>query len=159
MLDDPIHIHIHNENPNIERLMFTILREIRTIKRMEIQEMADLSGLETEVANLDTVEASVEALVQHLADEVEAAGTDQAKLDDLVGKIRGDSGKFADLVTANTPAEPAPTPEPEPVPEPTPEPVPTDGGDTSVPTGDETPNPEPAPVDEPTVPADGVVVP
>lgn len=74
--------------------------------------MADLSALATEIADNTEVTASASTLIQRLADEIEAAGTDQAALDALVEQLRSNDTTLADAVVANTPAEETPTVDP-----------------------------------------------
>jgi vacuolar-type H+-ATPase subunit I/STV1 len=113
-------VHIHNADPQIKELLHVILQEIRTLQHMEMNEMADLQALATEVEAITDVENAVEIVLGRLADQIERAGVDQAQLDDLVSKLRTERTDLAAAVVAYTPAEPAPTPEPAPAPEPVP---------------------------------------
>lgn len=84
----------------------------------EAQLMTDLSTLVSEVqANSDAVDSAV-VLLTTLADDLEAAGTDQAAIDAVVTQLRTNSQELAEAVVANTPAAVEPTPAP-PVDEPT----------------------------------------
>lgn len=70
--------------------------------------MANLDALAQQVAAQRTVVDSVLALVQGLAVKLEAAGTDEAKLQELVSQLRGQDEELAAAVAANTPTPPAP---------------------------------------------------
>jgi ABC-type transporter Mla subunit MlaD len=119
--NQPIHIvmdvHVHHEppsptGPGIESQLADIRRLLAQLTQMEGAIMSDLTSLQAEVEANTTVVDSVKALVQRLADEIAAAGTDQPALDALVASLRANDGTLADLVTANTPVEtpPADTP-------------------------------------------------
>lgn len=84
---------------NLEVLMNLIITKGNII-------VADLSALQAAVSENTDVAASVEALVQHLADQITAAATDQAALDGLVAQLRANSSGIAASVVANTPAAP-----------------------------------------------------
>ena len=73
--------------------------------------MADLSAIQAEVTNETTVVASVVKLVNSLADQITAAGTDPVALQSIVDTMRANDTALADAVTAHTPAVvPAPVP-------------------------------------------------
>lgn len=57
-----------------------------------------------EIESLDDVETSVAALVNALADRIEASHGNPVKLTDLKTVLREDPGKIAKAVLANTPA-------------------------------------------------------
>lgn len=71
--------------------------------------MADLSALQNEVANNTTVEASAITLIQGLAAQITAAGTDPAKLAAIVTQLSTNDTQLAAAVAANTPAAPPAT--------------------------------------------------
>ena len=68
--------------------------------------MAKLDGLQAEVAKVAGVVDSAITLIQGLKAEIIAAGTDQAKLDDLVGQLDAKAAALAEAVAV----EPAPAP-------------------------------------------------
>lgn len=65
--------------------------------------MADLTAIQAEVTNETTVVASVVKLVNSLADQITAAGTDPAALQAIVDTMRANDTALADAVTAHTP--------------------------------------------------------
>lgn len=126
-----------------------------TIQREDMI-MADLSGVQAAVQQETDVTASAVTLLNQLADQVAALGTDQASVDALADQIRGQASALADAVTANTPAAaPAPTDPGTPVdpgqPAPPVDPLPVDTGGGDVPAPDappaDVPPVEPAPQD------------
>lgn len=72
--------------------------------------MATLADVQAAVANLNTVEASVVAMLQTLSDALKAAiaSNDPAALQAVVDSINADSTAMAAAVAANTPAAPTP---------------------------------------------------
>ncbi len=74
--------------------------------------MATLDDLTAAVAAEDTVIDSAVALIQGMADQLKAAGTDPVKLQSLQDDITAKTKALADAVSANTPAAPPPAPEP-----------------------------------------------
>lgn len=110
-------ITIEYTDPRLDELL-TLMRGL--IHQGEI-EMADLTSpaLADQIAQNTDVTASASDLISQLADAIEAAGTDQAQLDALVGQLRNDDTGLADAVAANTPAATEPTPGDVPVEEPT----------------------------------------
>jgi hypothetical protein len=84
------------------------------LKRIiEIQEtiMAALDTLTADVTANTSVTNSAIALINNLAAEITAAGTDPVALKALTDKLEANSAALAGAVTANTPAAPpAPAP-------------------------------------------------
>lgn len=70
--------------------------------------MANLDALTQQVEAQRTVVDSVLALIQGLADKVAAAGTDEAKLQQIVDDLRSQDDQLAAAVAANTPSEQPP---------------------------------------------------
>jgi len=68
--------------------------------------MAALDDLTTQVGQNTTVEGSAVTLIQGLAAQIAAAGTDPAKLSALQTQLKTSADALAAAVTANTPAEP-----------------------------------------------------
>ena len=100
-----IHIHVHLEpDPRIDR----ILQMLNQLTTEEKKTMVDLNNLTAEVrANGDAV-ASAVALIQGLAAQLEAAGTDPVALQELVHQLKNNDTQLANAVVANTPAETVP---------------------------------------------------
>jgi hypothetical protein len=65
----------------------------------------DFTALEAELTRDNDVNSSAATLIEKLADEIEAAGGDKAKLDELVAKLRAQSDALAAAVAANTPGQ------------------------------------------------------
>ena len=97
----PIEITINiPPDPRIDR----ILRAVHRLTHQGEETMADLSELRSAVAENTSVTDSVEVLVRNLADQLEAAGS-QEEIDAIVADLRNNSGDLSTLVTQNTPAE------------------------------------------------------
>lgn len=94
----------------INRKLDLILRALSIIYHEEQEVMADLSNqmsdLETAVANEETVTQSAVTLIQGLAQQIAAAGTDPAALQALTNQLNTTAQSLADAVAANTPASP-----------------------------------------------------
>jgi outer membrane murein-binding lipoprotein Lpp len=100
----------------IERLFAMVLADHRLdnakldfISNQLRQIMAKLDDLETEVGEMETVVESAIVLIKGLRDEIVAAGTDQAKLAALVGRLDAKGQALAEAVAANTPGDTDPT--------------------------------------------------
>jgi hypothetical protein len=95
-----IHFHFH-QGPDEEAM--TLLRQL-TIQGETI--MADLTDLQTAVANEHTVVQSAILLLNQLAQLVRDAGTDPAALADLADQIDAQAADLGAAVQANTPTAP-----------------------------------------------------
>lgn len=95
---------IQNSQQKILGLLNTLITEGKTI-------MADLTALTAQVAQNTTVEQSAVTLIQGLAAQIAAAGTDPVALAALVSQLNSSATALAAAVTANTPA-PSPSPAP-----------------------------------------------
>lgn len=82
---------------SIEELLKQILRKERKL-------MTLIEDLQREVAELTTVNDSVVTLLQNLKAQLEAAGTDPAKLQEIVNALDAQATRLADAVVANTPS-------------------------------------------------------
>lgn len=92
------------------------LLAFRSIHRQGKTIMADLTALTAQVAQNTSVEASAVTLIQGLAAQLAAAGTDPAALAALQSQLNTSATALAAAITANTPAAPpAPAPSPAPV--------------------------------------------
>lgn len=68
----------------------------------------ELDDLTAEVAAATTINQSALTLIQGLAAQIAAAGTDPAKLAALTASLRSSEDALSAAVTANTPASPTP---------------------------------------------------
>ncbi len=84
-----------------------IERKLDRILFLLEEEMADLTSLIAQVAENTTVEASAITLINGLAVQIAAAGTDPTKLAALQTQLKTSSDALAAAITANTPAAPA----------------------------------------------------
>lgn len=69
--------------------------------------MADLTQLTADVAAVKTVAESAITLLQGIKAQLDAAGTDPAKLAELSASLESTQAELAAAITANTPAAPA----------------------------------------------------
>lgn len=77
------------------------------------QIMADLSTLTADVANETSIDNAAIALIQGLAAQITAAGTDPVALKALTDQMEANAAALSAAVAANTPAAPpAPAPAP-----------------------------------------------
>lgn len=76
----------------------------------------ELDALTAQVAQNTSVEASAVTLIQGLAAQLAAAGTDPAKLSALQSQLNTSATALAAAITANTPAAPAAPSTPAPAP-------------------------------------------
>lgn len=85
-------------------------RDLRQLIQKVNAIMATLADVQAAVANLNTVEASVVAMLQTLSDALKAAiaSNDPAALQAVVDSINADSTAMAAAVAANTPAATTP---------------------------------------------------
>ncbi|MDQ6892181.1 MAG: hypothetical protein M3167_06190 [Acidobacteriota bacterium] len=68
--------------------------------------MKQLDDLTAEVAENTKVEESAKTLIEGLAEQIKAAGTDPAKLQALTDSLTASKADLAAAITANTPAAP-----------------------------------------------------
>ncbi len=83
-------------------LFLTIINNNKTKKIM-----LDFTSLNDAVSNETTLDNSIITLLDQIAEQVTSAGTDQAKLDDVVATIKGNSQNIVDAIKRRTPADPA----------------------------------------------------
>jgi peptidoglycan hydrolase CwlO-like protein len=101
----------------VKHLIGALHLRLEQIEQIERKIMAQLDDLITQVKANEDVEASAVALINGLAEKLQSAGTDTAKLQALQTEMKGSADKLAAAVAANTPATtPAPTPAATPVP-------------------------------------------
>lgn len=87
-----------------------ILDGVNDLKKGQQTEMADLTALQAEVANNTTVEQSAITLINGLAAQITAAGTDPVALAGIVTQLQDNDAKLAAAITANTATPPPPPP-------------------------------------------------
>ncbi len=80
------------------------------ILRGELKMSKELDDLTAEVAADTAVESSAVTLIQGLADQIKAAGTDPVALKALTDSLTTSSTALAAAVAANTPVAPPPPP-------------------------------------------------
>lgn len=89
---------------HIERLLLAL----RKFERKGGKKMTkELDDLQTSVAHNTDVEESAITLIQGLAAQIAAAGTDPVALQALTDSLNAESEKLAAAVAANTPAQPS----------------------------------------------------
>ena len=91
----------------VERKIDEILAAVKQGAQRMSQQLDDLTA---EVAAATTIEQSAVTLIQGLAAQLAAAGTDPAKLQALHDSLKASSDALAAAVAANTPAAPPATP-------------------------------------------------
>lgn len=96
-----------------------VLRRLAAIEAVLTQQgektMSALDDLTAQVAQTTSIEASAVTLIEGIAAELQAAGTDPAKLSALTSNLNASAKALAAAVAANTPAAP-PAPAPAPAP-------------------------------------------
>ncbi len=97
-------------------LLEAIYRAVLTLNEESEHMSKELDDLTAEVAAETTIDQSAVALINGLAAQITAAGTDPAKLAALTTQMKTQSGDLAAAITANSPKPPTPTPTPAPVP-------------------------------------------
>lgn len=98
------HHYFFHGNSAIEQKLDCILK---LLKKQGETIMADLTKLEADVATETTVTQSAVTLINGLAAQVTAAGTDPVKLKAVTDQMEANAAALAAAVTANTPAPPA----------------------------------------------------
>lgn len=92
-----IHIHHHYDDRKTDAKLDFIIQKLGKI-------MADLTTLETEVAENATVTESAITLLNGLKTALDEAGTDPVKLKALSDSLSNQTDSLAAAVSANTPA-------------------------------------------------------
>lgn len=88
----------------VERLLIAIARKLDIVIEKEIQMSKELDDLTAEVAADEAVESSAVTLINGLAAQITAAGTDPVALKALTDSLTTSSSALAAAVAANTPA-------------------------------------------------------
>lgn len=101
-----MHVHIHHHNHNDQAIEQKLDRILKLLTKNQEIIMADLSQLTADVtADTNAVTAAV-ALINGLAAQITAAGTDPVKLKALTDQLEANNAALAAAITANTPADP-----------------------------------------------------
>lgn len=95
-----VYIHLTQDDDKLDRIL-TLLTQVKTKEEHMSQQLDDLT---TEVQNATTVEQSAITLIQGLAAQLQAAGTDPVKLQALHDQLVQSDQALAAAVAANTPA-------------------------------------------------------
>jgi len=90
---------------NLELKIDKVLQIQEQILEIVRKEMASLDALSTQVQANTDVEASAVTLIQGIAAQLAAAGTDPAKLQALQDQLKNSADSLAAAVVANTPAQ------------------------------------------------------
>jgi hypothetical protein len=97
-------------DPELRTWLARLERKIDSLIRQGEIVMADLTQITAQVAANTSVEGSAATLIQGLAAQIAAAGTDPVALAALVSQLNTSETALAAAVAANTPAAPpAPT--------------------------------------------------
>ena len=88
---------------NINQKLDTIITLLKDIQGKEVRIMADLTALTAQVKANTDVEASAVLLIQGLAAQIGAAGTDPVALQGLQDQLKASADTLAAAVVANTP--------------------------------------------------------
>jgi hypothetical protein len=92
-----IDFYLHDETTSSHELLQLILQKVNSMS-------ASLDDLADKVAATKTVAQSAVVLIQGLKAQLDAAGTDPAKLKALSDSLADTDQQLADAITANTPA-------------------------------------------------------
>lgn len=95
-----------NSNKDVNRKLDQVLQNQALILGILRKEMAAIDDLTAQVAENTTVEGSAITLIQGIAAQLAAAGTDPAKLAALQTQLKASGDALAAAVAANTPAAP-----------------------------------------------------
>jgi hypothetical protein len=104
-----IDIFVHDareQDSRIEQMLQQVLRKLDIIKSKEDSMSVALDNLTAQVAQNTTIEASAITLIQGLAAQIAAAGTDPAALAALQASLNASATSLAAAIAANTPAAP-----------------------------------------------------
>ena len=110
-----IHLHIHvDQDPRIDLILTEVTKQTKKLNSLSIELkkeekaiMTDLTALTDAVTQDTDAVSSAITLINGLAAEIAAAGTDPVALQSLVDQLNTNSAALAEAVSANT-APPAP---------------------------------------------------
>ena len=87
--------------------LFFLIRAVRRINERWDKMSKEMDDLTAQVAAQTTVEQSAITLIEGLAAQLAAAGTDPAKLAALTTQLKTSADALSAAITANTPVAPA----------------------------------------------------
>jgi ABC-type transporter Mla MlaB component len=93
-----------HEWDRLKSTLADIQTKVNQLLNQENKIMASLDALQAEVARNTTVESSALALIQGLAAQITAAGTDPVKLKAITDQLTNNDDALASAVAQNTPA-------------------------------------------------------
>ena len=121
------HVYLHfASDANLSVKLDHLANLLETVIEGEKRMSAELDALAQQVAVTDNIMDSAITLIQGLAQQIQNAGTDPAKLQALTDDLMAKSNSLAAAIQANSAIISTPAPTPAPTPEPTPTPAPTD---------------------------------
>ena len=98
-----VDVYVHTDEHNSQKLD-TIISFLKGIQRKEEAMATDLTALTAQVKANEDVEASAVLLIQGLAAQITAAGTDPVALKALSDGMKTSADALAAAIAANTPA-------------------------------------------------------
>lgn len=105
--DVNVHVHSADERP-IQKKLDQILRALSVITAKEAAMAATIDDILAGVQAESTVDDSIIALLNNIAQQLANAGVPQAKIDAIMAVIQANQDKVTAAVTANTPAASTP---------------------------------------------------
>lgn len=107
---DVLHIHIHTGEPGLADELRGIRAALRRIETKGNKIMADLTAIETAVAENASVDQSAITLLEGLSAQLQEAieSNDPAAVQALADDLKTSSARLAAAVTANTPVTETP---------------------------------------------------
>lgn len=100
-----IDVYVHFDPlPQIADQLATLTALVQQVIVQETKMSAELDALTTQVTENTNVENSAVQLIQNIAAQLQAAGTDPAALQALHSQLKASADALAAAVTANTPA-------------------------------------------------------
>lgn len=127
-------LQIRQLRDEMNRRFDHLAHHLGILEKMEMDQTQQLTQLQADVANEDTVIGSAVTLINGIAARIDQAGGDPAALTALSADIKAQSAALAAAVAANTPP-PAPAPAPVGSPAPAGAPVDSGAGNTGGDTG------------------------
>lgn len=97
--------HGHGSTPTpIEQKLDQLITQVAALQQTDTATAGDISDLKTAVTAENTLSNSIQTLVQGIAAQIQAAATDQAKLNAFADTLNQSSTELAAAVAANTPS-------------------------------------------------------
>ncbi len=101
-----LYVHGLSGDAEVARKLDLILNAVGGLVAQGKVTLKQLDDLTAEVAENTKVEESAKTLIEGLAEQIKAAGTDPAKLQALTDSLTASKADLAAAITANTPAAP-----------------------------------------------------